>query len=259
MSDMSWKEAIDFVLNKAVEPMHYTIIAEQIVEENLRESIGATPAATVSSHLSRSIKDLGVKSPYRSLSKGEYLLQSKMEGYINIEKPEAMLEENDESRVIKAFGMHWDRSNVDWKSSPRLLGRQQKGASDVDFNEQVGVYILYDRRDVIYVGRSIDRPLGKRLFEHTRDRHAGRWNRFSWFGLSSLDSEGNLAKVSTFNPTLESLTATFEALLIEGLEPPQNRKRGDDLNSIEYLQVLDPDIKAKQKKEFFLEMMEQKS
>jgi hypothetical protein len=38
----------------------------------------------------------------------------------------------------------------------------------------------------------------------------------------------------------------MEALLIEALEPPQNRKKGDEFRAIEYLQVEDPAInKAK--------------
>jgi hypothetical protein len=38
------------------------------------------------------------------------------------------------------------------------------------------------------------------------------------------------------------LITTMEALLIEGLEPPQNRKRGDDFRAVEFLQVEDPAI-----------------
>jgi len=34
--------------------------------------------------------------------------------------------------------------------------------------------------------------------------------------------------------------------LIEGLEPPQNRKRGDDFRAVEFLQVEDPDIQKAQ-------------
>jgi hypothetical protein len=34
----------------------------------------------------------------------------------------------------------------------------------------------------------------------------------------------------------------MEALLIEGLEPPQNRKRGDEFRAIEHLQIEDPSI-----------------
>jgi hypothetical protein len=42
------------------------------------------------------------------------------------------------------------------------------------------------------------------------------------------------------------LIATMEALLIEGLEPPQNRKRGDDFRAVEFLQVEDPEIQKDQ-------------
>jgi len=41
---------------------------------------------------------------------------------------------------------------------------------------------------------------------------------------------------------VDLLIVTMEALLIEGLEPPQNRKRGDDFTAVEFLQVEDPEI-----------------
>jgi len=44
---------------------------------------------------------------------------------------------------------------------------QSIGATPVDFNKQLGLYLLYDGREVIYIGRATERPLGRRLFEHT--------------------------------------------------------------------------------------------
>jgi hypothetical protein len=38
------------------------------------------------------------------------------------------------------------------------------------------------------------------------------------------------------------VVTTMEALLIEGLEPPQNRRRGDDFRAVEYLQAEDPEM-----------------
>jgi len=52
--------------------------------------------------------------------------------------------------------------------------------------------------------------------------------------------------------TLENLVATMEALLIEGLEPPQNRRQGDGFNAVEFLQGTDPEL-AKQKKKRMLD------
>jgi hypothetical protein len=48
----------------------------------------------------------------------------------------------------------------------------------------------------------------------------------------------------------DSFTATniipaVEAIMIEALEPRQNRKRGDDLSAVEYIQKEDPEIQKK--------------
>lgn len=104
--------------------------------------------------------------------------------------------------------------------------------------------MLYDGREVIYVGRSTNRPLGKRLFEHTVDRMSARWDRFSWFGLLPVSEAGQLGSLPA-----EYIAATIipalEAILIEALEPRQNRKRGDDLAAVEYIQRVDPEIEKK--------------
>ena len=132
-------------------------------------------------------------------------------------------------------------------STPRLLGRQKQESLTVDFCKQIGVYLLYDGFRVVYVGRAINQGLGTRLFQHTTDRLQRRWNRFSWFGLfPTIDNSDNTrASINThYQPDFDSsvLIQTLEALLIEGLEPPQNRKRGDDFNATEFLQVKDPRV-----------------
>lgn len=120
--------------------------------------------------------------------------------------------------IISSFGMFWRREAIDWTSSPKILGMQQIGAAAVDFNKQVGIYLLYDGREVIYVGRSTDRPLGKRLYEHTLDRFSVRWDRFSWFGLLPVSDTGVLGKMpESFQ--VKILIPALEAILIEALEP----------------------------------------
>ncbi len=160
---------------------------------------------------------------------------------------ESIVEREDETSdsIIHSFGMYWQRDLVVWRNDPKMYGKQQALSKPVDFGKQKGIYILYDHHTVVYVGRSIDRPLGKRLYEHTVDRLGSRWNRFSWFGLLDVTQEGNLRE-TTFNTSLAILVATLEALLIEALEPPQNRKRGDDLSAIEYIQDVDPELKEKE-------------
>ena len=141
--------------------------------------------------------------------------------------------------------MYWQRDLVVWRNDPKMYGKQQALSKPVDFGKQKGIYILYDHHTVVYVGRSIDRPLGKRIYEHTIDRLGSRWNRFSWFGLLDVTQEGNLRETA-LNTSLASLVGTLEALLIEALEPPQNRRRGDDFSAIEYIQDIDPELKERE-------------
>jgi hypothetical protein len=253
--EKSWKEAIKKVLAESTTPLHYTEISEQILSRGYYETDGATPAATVNAQLASSIKHDGEKSSFIRVGKGIFALKnSTAVENIGISTPtsqEKKLENLAESDVessdsiIHSFGMYWQRDLVVWRNDPKIYGKQQARSKPVDFGKQKGIYILYDHHTVVYVGRSIDRPLGKRLFEHTLDRLGGRWNRFSWFGLLDVTQEGSLLETDP-NISLAILIATLEALLIEALEPPQNRKRGDDFSAIEYIQDIDPELKEKE-------------
>lgn len=262
MAELTWKRAVERVLSNAEGSMHYKDIADAIITEGLRTTVGATPASTVSTTLTTSIARDGEKSPFQKVGRGEYVLRAKPEkaqpsgkaktqviGVPSIADTESQYE------IISSFGMFWSREFVDWCSSPKLLGMQQIGAEAVDFNQQLGIYLLYDGREIIYVGRSTERPLGRRLYEHTADRLATRWNRFSWFGLLPVSDSGKLGKLpDTF--LAEKIIPAFEAVLIEALEPRQNRKRGDDLSAVEYLQKEDPEIKRRLKRALLEDALE---
>lgn len=251
--EKSWKEAIKKVLLESATPLHYTEISEQILSRGYYETDGATPAATVNAQIAVSIKHEPEKSPFIRVGKGIFALKSTTTTLIKAtpvaskQKTEVIAELDVETSdsIIHSFGMYWQRDLVVWRNDPKMYGKQQALSKPVDFGKQKGIYILYDHHTVVYVGRSIDRPLGKRLFEHTVDRLGSRWNRFSWFGLLDVTQEGNLRE-ATLNASLAGLVATLEALLIEALEPPQNRKRGDDFSAIEYIQAIDPELKERE-------------
>ena len=156
-------------------------------------------------------------------------------------------ESEEQYEIVTSFGMFWRKDAVEWVASPKLLGMQQIGATPVDFNKQLGIYLLYDGREVIYVGRTTDRPLGRRLYEHTVDRMSARWDRFSWFGLLPVAESGQLGPLPDTYAAAKLIPA-LEAILIEALEPRQNRKRGDDLAAVEYLQKVDPEIEKRKVK-----------
>lgn len=248
MADMPWRDAVVAVLENSDSPMHYAEIAQAVIDQGYRVNVGATPAATVSATLSESVRKSPKRSPFVKVKRGVYALRGKLPSTpLDAEDSDAAQEDARQMGLINAFGMFWDRDQVLWTPQvPRLLGMQQAGSSSVNFTTQAGVYILYDRSRPIYVGRITAPRLGARLSEHTRDRLTGRWNRFSWFGVRTVRADGELGPLPEVGIGVDGLIATMEALLIEGLEPPQNRKQGDGFNAVEFIQALDPELRKEQ-------------
>ncbi len=243
MAERLWEDVIIEVLKSSKEPLHYQDITERILTGGLKKTAGATPAATVNAQIAASIKHDGAASPYIRVARGMFTLRSA--GVADTTTSSKIETDEPVDEIVRAFGMYWQRDLVMWRRQPKLFGRQQVGAKAVDFCGQQAVYVLYDHHSVMYVGRSVDRPLGQRLYEHTLDRLSGRWNRFSWFGLLNVSESGKIEAVAV-KPSPETILATLEALLIETLEPPQNRRRGDDFTAVEYIQDIDPELREQQ-------------
>ncbi|MGE3966360.1 MAG: HTH domain-containing protein [Planctomycetota bacterium] len=263
MAELQWKEAIEKVLAGQSDPVHYVKIAELVAQQGLKKKVGATPAASVAATLSMSLKNDGDKSPFEKVGKGLFRLRQpakKAGAGPKKSTPQpvaATADDEPEPGLINAFGMYWRRELVDWAlANPKLLGQQQEGSTSVDFANQQGVYLLHDGREVVYVGRSEAlKGIGSRLRAHTKDRHNGRWDRFSWFGVLNVKEDGSLDAAPGQTMGLDNLIDTMEALLIEAMEPPQNRKRGDGFSAVEFIQVPDPDLEKKRKKQVIAEML----
>jgi hypothetical protein len=248
--ELTWRKAIDKVLSEAPGAMHSRDITDKIIADGLHSSLGATPTATVGAQLYVAIKTEGDKCPFQKVGRGLFVWKAKA-GIT--QKPTTQVDETEEEdevqyEIISSFGMFWRREAIDWGPTPKILGMQRIAAQPVDFQNQIGIYLLYDGREVIYVGRATDRPLGRRLYEHTRDRLSSRWDRFSWFGMLPVSDTGVLATLPESYVGTKVIPA-IEAILVEALEPRQNRKRGDDLSEVEYIQKEDPEIQKKRVKQ----------
>lgn len=100
-------------------------------------------------------------------------------------------------------------------------------------------------------------PISKRLADHCKDRLSGRWDRFSWFGFYGVNDDGKLIQddFQNINFTIENLADTLEAILIEGLEPRQNRQTGKNFG-FEFIQAPDREMeKDKLKAKLFKELL----
>ena len=242
----SWDEAILKTLGDAEGPLHYREIANRILKSGLRPDT-PTPSATVSSRLSVSLVPSGkvVKS---DIGSGHYGLSTSPNTQASNEDIAAAKEDASLTRVV-AYGLYWDRDKVNWESPRRLLGRVDASNIEIDFARQSGIYILYHRLAVMYVGRTVKNDLWGRLKDHTTgSRRAARWEQFSWFGFREVSEDGTLSDNTEILSTSMLLTI-LESVMIEALIPPLNDKGGDLMGEM-YQQVEDPVLVQRRDVEF---------
>lgn len=262
MAELKWKDAIVKVFEDEKKALHYTDIAELIAERGYRKSLGATPQDTVSANMTTDINTNKEKSIFAKVDKGIYILRKFLDDSSELVSEETEDEivttekvKKERYKIINAFGIYWNRNLVHWKTTPDLLGIQQIGASEVNFKDQIGIYLLHDSRETIYVGQAIEQTLGQRLKNHTTDRLGGRWDRFSWFGFYPVNENGKLlTDIKLDNITVQNLGDILEAILIESIEPRQNRKQGNLFFGLEYLQQEAPEIKKRLKEQIIREL-----
>jgi hypothetical protein len=139
--------------------------------------------------------------------------------------------------LIRAFGEFWRKE---------ALYRRQRGSRDqgwlpgtakingrrteVDVWRQRGIYVLLSDYKPVYVGQASDRSMGSRLRDHLTDRHAGRWDMFSWYGVLDLDKRGAHGREPvpfrrSHGISRAGLINTLESLAIAITDPPLNRAR----------------------------------
>lgn len=150
--------------------------------------------------------------------------------------------------LIRAYGQYWNPHVVDWGS--RGAGNQGKlpgsvptepGKCTIDFWKAVGIYVLIDEFKPVYIGKAVSTRLGPRLRNHLSDRFAGRWNMFSWYTQSTINTtSGTLRIPGQRQLRPETVTDTMEALAILMVDPPLNRKRETIPNAFLVDQVAQP-------------------
>ena len=151
--------------------------------------------------------------------------------------------------MIRAFGLYWKASEVNWGApgpgrAGYLLGTSVRGdvSNAIDFRDQRGIYALYSEFDLVYVGQTgggVNRLL-LRLRAHLSDHLAERWDRFSWFGTRWVTAAGALSAdaINANTPTVTALKI-MEAVAIAISEPRLNLRRGDwnSAPAVQYFQV----------------------
>lgn len=235
---MKWEEAVLKVLMEANEALHYQEIYRRIANEKLVKTRGKTPARTVWSTCTSLVN----KSQARRVDRGVYRINQDGVETTQEEKQGASEDaQQAEKYPSRSYGLLWSRDKVNWKGGRKqkrkwnegLLGQESEGDKPKDFSGELGIYLLHQRGRVMYVGQTSE-ELYSRLYDHTKaiDRLNDRWDEFSWFSLGEVgktdQSDQSMSDTSSEQKVIIDL---LEAVLIEVILPPLNRKAGNNLGT----------------------------
>jgi hypothetical protein len=159
--------------------------------------------------------------------------------------------------LIKAYGQFWNPNLIDWGSTGRgnsgkLIGEVTRSHDQkkykIDFWHAKGLYVLYSDFKAVYVGKAIAGDagiIGKRVRDHLTDRHAGRWDMFSWFSLSAPRyTELDVSAPGQRQVQPGDVANSLEALAILIADPPLNRRQESLVAAVEATQVASPGPKT---------------
>lgn len=154
--------------------------------------------------------------------------------------------------LIQAYGLFWRADEINWspgkgnRSDWRLYGRLGANSGKLqvaDFRSQKGIYILYGDYGPHYVGITRKKGLAWRLKDHRSDRHAGKWDRFSWFGFCTVLKKKNKLGVHLLRDmplakftSPDRMIADLEAMLIRSMAL-QNINQMNFVNAKEWTQI----------------------
>ncbi len=153
--------------------------------------------------------------------------------------------------LLKNYGIFWERKYIHfgWQGKKGCLLGSNNQKGDVDFREQLGIYILYDSNmKSVYVGQAGNgkATLFSRLKQHENDHLWNRWDYVSWYGFRGVNQDGSLSKKDHIKKQFQidgsNLLNEIEGLLITVLEPRLN-KQGAKWNDVEgFFQEIHEDV-----------------
>ena len=247
--NLTWQQAALRVLEEEGKPLRTTDVGELIAQRQYTANVGAAPTQQASVALRTLLKRRDIQQVGKL-----YALPDVASEAVQSAEAEAEAEyetaTNPDRLTVKAYGLYWARSLVNWASGSSLFG--EAGGDRVNFADQDGIYLLHNGNEITYVGQTRTqttvRGLYSRLQDHHRDRRkTDRWDSFSWFGFRPVDDNGGLGQAPQ-SAELGDVLNLIEAILIEGLMPRLNMQSAPNskewLEENQYFQVEDPQLIA---------------
>jgi|GEM_PF-995447 len=210
---------------------------KELIEAFMKEEQGSVRYGSVYERFPYLFKDakscwVYLDKHFKRIGKGFFIHKTYYDDYMKNNRISAK-----DDLIFANYGKYWKfKDGKIFMTGKETYGNSSKA---VDFTAQNGIYFLHDdNKKIIYIGKAT-KSISNRIAQHTKDRFAGKWSSFSWFGYYGVDENtGTLrtSKMATNEMGKDRVIDFFEAIFIEMLDDTENQKSGDNFDVEEYSQ-----------------------
>jgi hypothetical protein len=237
-------KSIAEIISDSSGSMDYGEIASKLAENGKIAAFGAMPYKSVSAIIEDAILKDGDDCPFVKTYPGAYIL-GKNARPEHLRAAKALSSDlPDPLGIITCYGKLWNRYDVNLMPSAQIMGCQIPASPKVNFAEQAGIYALHlNNETVTYIGQTGERTLGECLFDHTRGRMNGLFEKFSFYGFRPVLDDGTFGSLPE-KADIQEVMASMLSALVEVANPKANRRYFDKFSQLEFEQWPDPKTEA---------------
>ena len=166
---------------------------KEIIEAFMKEEQGSVRYGSVYERFPYLFKDakscwVYLDKHFERIGKGFFIYKNYYDDYMKNNRISAK-----DDFIFATYGKYWRvKSGKKFMIGKATYGNSSK---EVDFADQNGIYFLHDdNKKIIYIGKT--KTISTRIAQHTKDRFAGKWSSFSWFGYYGVDENTGKLKTS---------------------------------------------------------------
>jgi hypothetical protein len=237
MNKATLGKSIAEIISDSSGPMDYGEIASKLAENGKIAAFGAMPYKSVSAIIEDAILKDGDDCPFVKTYPGVYILgKNARPAHLRAAKALPSDFPDPSLGIITCYGQFWHRDRVNWMPSAQIMGCQIPASPKVNFAEQAGIYALHlNNETVTYIGQTGERTLGECLFDHTRGRINGHFEKFSFYGFRPVLDDGTFGSLPE-KADIQEVMASMLSALVEVANPKANRRYFDKFSQLEFAQ-----------------------
>ena len=172
---MTYKDIAYKVLKNKKKSLHSKKITQIAIKQGWLKPKGLTPESTMNAQLVRDVNSKQSKSYFIKTAPSTFGLNSKYK------KSKAVPISKEKHRIKKSTKGSIITDKLEKVGKELVHKKEIKEILRKHIGKVSGVYVLYNKEKIYYVGKATTDNLIKRVSQHLKDKHSKKWDKFSLY------------------------------------------------------------------------------